>query len=73
VGLTIVVQDDGIGGADASRGSGLRGLADRVAVVEGTLEIASPAGRGTRLECRIPVPPADPADQERAAAEVAAR
>jgi signal transduction histidine kinase len=53
--LQVVVADDGIGGADVSRGSGLRGLADRVAVVDGELEIDSPEGGGTRLELRIPV------------------
>jgi signal transduction histidine kinase len=53
--LKLEVADDGIGGADASRGSGLRGLADRVAVVDGMLEVDSPPGEGTRLRCRIPV------------------
>jgi signal transduction histidine kinase len=55
--LTVVVEDDGVGGADDSRGSGLRGLADRVAVVNGTLVVDSPPGRGTRLVCRIPDAP----------------
>src|SRR4051794_17298614 len=45
--LRLEVADDGIGGADQSRGSGLRGLADRVAVVDGTLTVESPPGRGT--------------------------
>jgi signal transduction histidine kinase len=58
--LMLEVADDGMGGADPSRGSGLRGLADRVAVVDGTLEIASPPGAGTRLLCRIPLPATDP-------------
>jgi signal transduction histidine kinase len=53
--LTVVVVDDGIGGADPSRGSGLRGLQDRVAAVDGTLEIESPPGRGTRLTARVPI------------------
>jgi signal transduction histidine kinase len=52
--LTVEVVDDGIGGADPSRGSGLRGLADRVAAVDGTLEIESPPGHGTRLTVRVP-------------------
>ena len=56
--LSVVIADDGIGGADGSRGSGLRGLADRVAVVDGTLRLESPPGQGTRLMCRIPVEPA---------------
>ena len=54
--LELIVSDDGIGGADPSRGSGLRGLVDRVAAVDGTLEIDSRPGQGTRLACRIPVP-----------------
>jgi signal transduction histidine kinase len=54
--LILEVADDGVGGADPSRGSGLRGLSDRVAVVDGTLEIDSPPGQGTRLRVRIPIP-----------------
>jgi signal transduction histidine kinase len=53
--LTVEVADDGVGGADAASGSGLRGLADRVAALDGTLSLDSPAGRGTRLRARIPV------------------
>ena len=53
--LTVDVSDDGIGGADAGRGSGLRGLADRVAALDGTLSVESPPGRGTRLRVEIPV------------------
>jgi signal transduction histidine kinase len=53
--LTVDVTDDGIGGADASRGSGLRGLADRVAALDGTLSVESPPGHGTRLHVEIPV------------------
>jgi signal transduction histidine kinase len=53
--LLIEVTDDGIGGADASLGSGLRGLADRVAAVDGSLQIVSPPGQGTRLMARVPV------------------
>jgi len=53
-GLTIEIADDGVGGADPARGSGLRGLADRLAAVDGTLEITSPTGGGTRLLARIP-------------------
>jgi signal transduction histidine kinase len=55
--VTIEVADDGVGGADAGRGSGLRGLADRVAALDGTLALDSPAGRGTRLRVEIPVDP----------------
>jgi signal transduction histidine kinase len=49
------VADDGVGGADARRGSGLRGLADRVAALDGSLTLESPPGRGTRLRAEIPV------------------
>jgi signal transduction histidine kinase len=54
--LRVEVADDGIGGADPSRGSGLRGLTDRVAAVDGTLEVHSPTGQGTTLRVRIPIP-----------------
>lgn len=52
--LTLEVSDDGIGGADPSAGSGLRGLVDRLAVIDGTLEVVSPTGGGTRLLAQIP-------------------
>jgi len=55
--LMLDIVDDGVGGADRARGSGLRGLEDRVAVVDGTLEVHSPFGGGTRLACRIPIEP----------------
>ncbi len=54
--VVLEVSDDGVGGADQSRGSGLLGLADRVAVNDGELSVDSPPGQGTRLVCRIPVP-----------------
>jgi len=53
--LTVDVSDDGVGGADAERGSGLRGLADRVGALDGTLSVESPPGHGTRLHVEIPV------------------
>ena len=53
--VTVDISDDGVGGADAGRGSGLRGLADRVAALDGTLSVDSPAGQGTRLHVEIPV------------------
>jgi signal transduction histidine kinase len=53
--VTVEVADDGVGGADASNGSGLRGLSDRIAALDGTLSLDSPAGRGTRLRAKIPV------------------
>jgi signal transduction histidine kinase len=52
--VTVDISDDGVGGADVSRGSGLRGLADRVAALDGTLAVESPPGRGTRLHVEIP-------------------
>jgi signal transduction histidine kinase len=52
----VEVRDDGSGGVDPARGSGLRGLADRVSALGGTLEIHSPAGAGTTIRARIPVP-----------------
>jgi signal transduction histidine kinase len=53
--LRVVVEDDGVGGADA-RGGGLLGLADRVAAFEGQFEIVSPQGGGTRLTATFPLP-----------------
>jgi len=52
--LVVEVADDGVGGADPEHGSGLRGLADRIAVLEGRLEIDSEHGRGTTIRARIP-------------------
>ena len=52
--LSIEVDDDGIGGADPLAGSGLRGLADRLAALDGTIAIASPPGGGTRISAQIP-------------------
>jgi PAS domain S-box-containing protein len=49
------VRDDGVGGADASSGTGLRGIADRVEALRGRLQITSPPGGGTRIEASIPV------------------
>ena len=49
----VEVSDDGVGGADASGGSGLRGLADRVGALGGALEIDSPASGGTTIRARI--------------------
>jgi signal transduction histidine kinase len=52
--LVVEVADDGVGGADPDNGTGLRGLADRLAVIEGRLEVDSPPGRGTTIRARIP-------------------
>ena len=59
--VLIEVADDGVGGADATRGSGLRGLADRVAALDGTLAMESPPGGGTRLRAELPCAPRMPA------------
>jgi signal transduction histidine kinase len=53
--LTVQVRDDGAGGADASRGSGLTGLRDRVEAVGGSMTVDSPAGAGTVLTVLLPV------------------
>jgi signal transduction histidine kinase len=52
---TVVVTDDGVGGADPASGSGLRGLAARVEALRGHLDVDSPPGGGTRITARIPV------------------
>jgi signal transduction histidine kinase len=52
--VLVEVDDNGIGGADASRGTGLRGLADRLHSLDGELRIDSPSGRGTSLRATIP-------------------
>ena len=53
--VAVTVADDGVGGADPTGGSGLRGLADRVAALDGSLSIESPTGGGTRVCAEIPV------------------
>ena len=71
-GIEVVVGDDGVGGATIDAGSGLRGLADRIAAVDGTLAISSPRGGGTRLIAHIPArlgsPPPSSAQLEEARA-----
>ena len=52
--LVLGVQDDGAGGAVAGRGSGLRGMGDRVDAHEGRLTIVSPAGDGTHISVELP-------------------
>ena len=54
-GIRVDVADDGTGGADPTRGTGLRGLADRVETLGGTLTVDSPPGRGTRVAGGDPV------------------
>jgi signal transduction histidine kinase len=53
--LLLEVTDDGVGGADPARGSGLSGLAQRVRTVDGRLEIASPPGGPTRITVALPL------------------
>jgi PAS domain S-box-containing protein len=53
--LAVEVRDDGVGGADESAGTGLRGLADRVAALDGTFAVESPPGGGTRVRAEIPL------------------
>ena len=52
--IAVTITDDGVGGADARRGSGLRGLADRVDTLGGRLSVESPPGNGTRIVAEIP-------------------
>ena len=52
--LVVTIADDGVGAADLGRGSGLRGLVDRVQAVGGRLEVSSASGEGTRLCARLP-------------------
>jgi signal transduction histidine kinase len=52
--LVVEVADDGTGGATASGGSGLRGLADRVEALGGRFTLSSPPGAGTTLRADIP-------------------
>ena len=60
--IVVTVTDDGVGGADIENGTGLRGLQDRLAALDGRLSIRSPRGGGTRLRASIPCrEPAEPA------------
>jgi len=56
--LRVEVRDDGVGGASPT-GTGLVGLADRLAVFDGRLEVDTPPGAGTRLTATIPLPRSD--------------
>jgi signal transduction histidine kinase len=53
--VQLAIRDDGIGGADLARGSGLVGLSDRIEALGGTLEVTSPAATGTTLLIEIPL------------------
>ena len=53
--LVVEVSDDGVGGADADEGSGLRGLADRVEALGGRLRVSSERGHGTTVRAELPL------------------
>jgi signal transduction histidine kinase len=52
--VVVQVVDDGVGGADTERGTGLRGVADRIEALDGRVRVWSPAGGGTRIQAEIP-------------------
>ena len=52
--LVVEVGDDGVGGADPAAGSGLSGLADRAAALDGRLEVSSPPGGPTMIHAELP-------------------
>jgi signal transduction histidine kinase len=58
--VTVLIADDGTGGADPSAGSGLKGVADRVEAFGGRLLVQSPEGGGTRLLAEIPAVSPEP-------------
>jgi len=59
--LRLAIRDDGVGGADANRGSGLTGLRDRIEALGGRIKIESPSGSGTLIAVEVPLgEPADP-------------
>jgi signal transduction histidine kinase len=66
--LCLSVRDDGVGGADPARGSGLIGLKDRVEAIGGTISIESPPQQGTRIEVELPVDPTRAAEAPTSAA-----
>ena len=55
--ILVEVIDDGVGGADPGRGSGLEGLEDRIEALDGTFTVESPPGGGTRIRASIPAAP----------------
>jgi PAS domain S-box-containing protein len=61
--LVLAIEDDGAGGANPSPGSGLSGLQDRLAALDGTLSVDSPPGAGTRIRAEIRVRPAGASDE----------
>jgi signal transduction histidine kinase len=65
--LTLSIRDDGIGGADPGRGSGIIGLKDRVEALGGTISVLSPPGHGTTLHVHLPAAPSTAPTAPRAA------
>jgi signal transduction histidine kinase len=55
--IEVEISDDGVGGADPAAGSGVRGLADRVAALDGSLSVLSPPGEGTKIVASLPFRP----------------
>jgi len=53
--LVVEVLDDGVGGAELGKGSGLSGLADRIQASDGTLTVRSPVGEGTTIRAVLPL------------------
>jgi signal transduction histidine kinase len=66
--IELRVRDDGIGGADPGRGSGLIGLKDRVEALGGTITVSGGQGEGTSIAATIPIDPRSPLDADRPAA-----
>jgi signal transduction histidine kinase len=71
--LEVLVSDDGVGGAVRDRGSGLRGLADRLGALGGDVDVLSPPGHGTRLHATIPLQQALPEESPAADGSVTDR
>jgi glucose-6-phosphate-specific signal transduction histidine kinase len=69
--LLLSIRDDGVGGADPRRGSGLTGLRDRIEALGGRIEIESQTGSGTAIGVEIPI--AGPADRSREPDELLAQ
>ena len=63
--LRVEISDDGVGGADASGGTGIVGLRDRAEAAGGTLTVSSPAGRGTIVSAALPLTTGDRAAPDR--------
>ena len=54
--VSIEIRDDGVGGVDPSRGTGVRGLADRIEALGGSLSVSSAPGAGTTIRALVPLP-----------------